>query len=278
MVNRFAHVARKHGLLQLCKDSLTRIYTLPNIEISEAFLKLCEQAKVHFEHSEDFGSGFEAISHTNLMYFGASQKAEFHTIKAMFLARLNLHEEASQVFNQAVSTDFQYPKAWAQWGAYQDKLFENSPENLQLAAGAVNCYLQASGLYKNGKSRKLLIRILWLIGLDDANGTIGRAFDNYKGDISIWHWTYFIPQLLSCLSAPREARYAKALLTKIAKSFPQVSHGLSMRFWIVRCCKLTNDENRFPVSVLLSENYRRGTASAKTKSIQHRLQECGYCF
>ncbi|PLW05821.1 hypothetical protein PCANC_25747 [Puccinia coronata f. sp. avenae] len=171
---------RKHGLLQLCKDSLTRIYTLPNIEISEAFLKLCEQAKVHFEHSEDFGSGFEAISQTNLMYFGALQKAKFHTIKAVFLARLNLHKEALQVFNQAVSTDLQYPKAWAQWGAYQDKLFENSPENLQLASGAVNCYLQASGMYKNGKSRKLLIRIFWLIGLVDANGMIGRAFNNYK--------------------------------------------------------------------------------------------------
>ncbi|PLW51051.1 hypothetical protein PCASD_02482 [Puccinia coronata f. sp. avenae] len=180
MVNRFSHVARKHGLLQLCKDSLTRIYTLTNIEISDAFLKLCEQAKVQFKHSDDFGSGFEAISQTNLMYFGASQKAEFHTIKAVFLARLNLHKEALQVFNQAVSTDLQYPKAWAQWGAYQDKLFKNSPKNLQLAAGAVNCYLQASGMYKNGKSRKLLIRIFWLIGLDDANGTIGRAFDNYK--------------------------------------------------------------------------------------------------
>ncbi|PLW55359.1 hypothetical protein PCANC_02309 [Puccinia coronata f. sp. avenae] len=141
---------------------------------------LCEQAKVQFEHSDDFGSGFEAISQTNLMYFGASQKAEFHTIKAVFLARLNLHKEALQVFNQAVSTDLQYPKAWAQWGAYQDKLFKNSPKNLQLAAGAVNCYLQASGMYKNGKSRKLLIRIFWLIGLDDANGTIGRAFDNYN--------------------------------------------------------------------------------------------------
>ncbi|KAA1075735.1 hypothetical protein PGT21_000045 [Puccinia graminis f. sp. tritici] len=223
MVNRFAHVARKHGLSQLCKDSLTRIYTLPNIEISEAFLKLCEQAKVHFENPDDLGSGFEVISHTNLMYFGPSQKSEFHTIKAMFLARLNLHEEASQVFNQAVSTDFQYPKAWAQWGAYQDKLFEKSPENLQLAAGAVNCYLQASGLYKNGKARKLLIRILWLIGMDDASGTIGRAFDSFKGDISVWNWTYFIPQLLSCLSAPREARYAKALLTKIAKAFPKTT-------------------------------------------------------
>ncbi|KAA1117323.1 hypothetical protein PGT21_003597 [Puccinia graminis f. sp. tritici] len=64
MVNRFAHVARKHGLSQLCKDSLTRIYTLPNIEISEAFLKLCEQAKVHFENPDDLGSGFEVISHT----------------------------------------------------------------------------------------------------------------------------------------------------------------------------------------------------------------------
>ncbi|KAA1117324.1 hypothetical protein PGT21_003607 [Puccinia graminis f. sp. tritici] len=57
--------------------------------------------------------------------------------------------------------------------------------------------------------------------MDDASGTIGRAFDSFKGDISVWNWTYFIPQLLSCLSAPREARYAKALLTKIAKAFPQ---------------------------------------------------------
>ncbi|WAR58696.1 hypothetical protein PtB15_10B34 [Puccinia triticina] len=221
IVNRFARIARKHGLFQVCKDALTRIYTLPNIEIAEAFLKLCQQAKVHFEHPDDFGVGFQTISHTNLMYFGPTQKSEFHTLKAMFLAKLNLHEEASQIFNQAVSTDFQHPKAWAQWGVYQDKLFEKSPEDLQLAAGAVNCYLQAAGLYKNGKARKLLIRILWLLGMDDASGTIGRAFDGFKGDLSIWNWTYFIPQLLCCLSAPREARYAKALLTKIAKSFPQ---------------------------------------------------------
>ncbi|KAI9615596.1 hypothetical protein H4Q26_011538 [Puccinia striiformis f. sp. tritici PST-130] len=259
MVNRFAHVARKHGLSQLCKDSLTRIYTLPNIEISEAFLKLCEQTKVHFEHPEDLGSGFEIISHTNLMYFGPSQKAEFHTIKAMFLARLNLHEEASQIFNQAVGTDFQYPKAWAQWGAYQDKLFEKSPGNLQLAAGAVNCYLQASGLYKYGKARKLLIRILWLIGLDDASGTIGRAFDTYKGDISIWNWTYFIPQLLSCLSAPREARYAKALLTKIAKSFPQ-----SLFFYL----RTTSDE-LFPQKQRAYNAGHRGGGTVLNNSTNH---------
>lgn len=251
IVNRFAHVARKHHILQLCKDSLTRIYTLPNIEISEAFRKLCEQAKCNLENFQDQSQGFELISHTNLMYFAPAQKSEFFTIKAKFLAKLNIHEEASTVFNQAVSTDFHYPKAWAEWGAYQDKLFESSPENLQLASGALSCYLQASGLYKSGKARKFLIRILWLIGLDDSSGTIGRAFDNYKGDLPIWHWTYFIPQLLACLAAPREARYAKALLTKIAKSFPQ-----SLFFYI----RTTNDELMPARQRAFNAGYRTGGA------------------
>ncbi|CAH7675619.1 hypothetical protein PPACK8108_LOCUS10651 [Phakopsora pachyrhizi] len=233
IVNRLAHVARKHRLHDVCIDCLTKIYTLPNIEISEAFLKLREQAKCYYQTKSELARGLEVINQTNLMYFGPAQKAEFYTLKAMYLARLNLHEEASQVFNQAISTEFQYAKAWAEWGAYQDRMFSKQPQSLQLAAGAVNCYLQASGLYKSEKINRLLIRILWLLGLDDSSGTVGKAFENYKGDVPIWNWAYFIPQLLSCLSAPREARYAKALLTKIAKSFPQ-----SLFFYI----RTTNDE------------------------------------
>ena len=52
-INRFAHIARKHGLVDVCLASLTKIYTLPNIEIQDAFFKLREQAKWyttgHFE-------------------------------------------------------------------------------------------------------------------------------------------------------------------------------------------------------------------------------------
>ena len=44
-INRFAHIARKHGLVDVCLASLTKIYTLPNIEIQDAFFKLREQAK-----------------------------------------------------------------------------------------------------------------------------------------------------------------------------------------------------------------------------------------
>ncbi len=36
IINRFAHVARKHYLNDVCISSLTKIYTLPNIEIQEA--------------------------------------------------------------------------------------------------------------------------------------------------------------------------------------------------------------------------------------------------
>jgi transformation/transcription domain-associated protein len=49
VINRFARVARKHGLLEVCHTSLSRIYMLPNIEISRAFLKLREQARCHYQ-------------------------------------------------------------------------------------------------------------------------------------------------------------------------------------------------------------------------------------
>lgn len=223
LINQFAHVARKHHLHSVCSASLIKIYTLPNIEIRDAFLKLREQAKCRYENPAEWTLALEELSNTNLMYFQPNQKAEFHTLKAMFLGCLNLHEEAQKVFNQAVGSEFQFGKSWAEWGAYQDRLFTSQPQSLHLAAGAVSCYLQASGLYRNGKVRRLLIRILWLLAFDDAGGTIGKAFENFKGEIPIWHWGYFIPQLLSSLSAPREARYAKALLMRISKTFPQVS-------------------------------------------------------
>ncbi|GAA5864979.1 hypothetical protein JCM8547_004259 [Rhodosporidiobolus lusitaniae] len=220
IINRFAHVARKHHLNEVCITSLTKIYTLPNIEIQEAFLKLREQAKAHYHNPAELSSGLEVINNTNLMYFNGPQKAEFFTLKGMFLAKLHLHDEANQTFNLAVSMDMSFAKAWAEWGEYHDRMFKENPADLNIAANAVSCYLQAAGLYKNAKVRKLLVRILWLLSLDDSAGTINKAFDNYKGEIPTWYWITFIPQLLVTLSQ-REARYVRVILLKIAKSYPQ---------------------------------------------------------
>lgn len=222
IINRFAHVARKHNLMDVCMNSLNKIYTLPNIEIQEAFLKLREQAKCCFHNPAELSSGLEVINNTNLQFFSGPQKAEFFTLKAMFFAKLDRADEATQTFSSAITLDMGFAKAWAQWGEYHDNLFKRNSNNLTHAADAVSCYLQAAGLYKNAKVRKLLVRILWLLSLDDVQGTVAKSFDTFKGDVPTWYWVSFIPQLLQSLSH-REAKYARIILMKIARAFPQVS-------------------------------------------------------
>lgn len=223
VINRFAHVARKHGMSDVCINQLTKIYQLPNIEIQEAFLKLKEQVKCHYSNPNELNTGLDVISNTNLVYFATQQKAEFFTLKGMFLNKLNQKDEANKAFATSVQIDLNLPKAWAEWGMFNDKRFKENPNDMVYANNAISCYLQAAGLYKNGKTRKLLARILWLISLDDASGTLAQAFDNFRGEVPVWYWITFIPQLLASLSH-KEARLVKQILIRIAKSYPQALH------------------------------------------------------
>lgn len=249
-INRFGEMARRHNLLDVCSAALNKIYSLPNIEISEAFLKLREQALCYFQKPDKFNEGLENISTTNLMYFTPAQKAEFLTLKGVFIAQLGQYDEANAEFAHAIQMDINLPKAWAEWGRFNDRLYRERPaiapeqipepepgkppmsreewqarhaqDRAVFASHAVSCYLQAAGLYNNHKARALLLRILWLLGLDDSHNTIAKAFENYKGDLILWYWITLIPQLLMSLSH-REAKQARLLLLRIAKVFPQVS-------------------------------------------------------
>lgn len=225
IINRFAHVARKHQMPDVCITQLSKIYTLPNIEIQEAFLKLREQAKCHYQNRSELTSGLDVINNTNLNYFGNQQKAEFYTLKGMFLSKLNQKEEAHDAFGTALYFEIKLPKAWAEWGRYNDYLFKEDPTNLELAGNAISCYLEAAGQYKSAKSRKLLSRILWLLSLDDAEGTLAKVYSNFKGDQPWWYWVTFIPQLLNNLSRTEgEANIAHHILTNLAKTYPQALH------------------------------------------------------
>nr|NP_595777.1 SAGA complex phosphatidylinositol pseudokinase Tra1 [Schizosaccharomyces pombe]Q9HFE8.1 RecName: Full=Transcription-associated protein 1 [Schizosaccharomyces pombe 972h-]CAC08542.1 SAGA complex phosphatidylinositol pseudokinase Tra1 [Schizosaccharomyces pombe] len=220
LINRFAHVARKHKLPSVCLNQLTKIYTLPNIEIQEAFYKLREQVLCYLQNPRDLKTGLEVVTNTNLMYFNSRQKSEFVTLKGKFLEKLNRGEEANQMYAAAVQIDLGLPKAWAEWGRYNDLLFNKSPDNLSAACNAISCYLQAAGTYQSSKARKMLARVLWLLSLNDSAGTIVKAFESYKGDIPVWHWLTFIPQLLNSLSKG-DTKCAPVVLKKIAKSYPQ---------------------------------------------------------
>nr|GAT59465.1 predicted protein [Mycena chlorophos] len=220
IINRFAHVARKHDLLDVCFTSLTKIYTLPNIEISEAFLKLREQARCHYQKPNDLQAGLEVINNTNLVFFSVGQKAQFFTLKGMFHARFKRNEDANNAFGQAVQLDMNQAKAWAEWGRYNDNMFKEVPGDLSFAGNAVSCYMQAAGQYKSGKSRPLIARILWLLSVDDSSLAIARAFDTYKGDAAYWYWITVIPHLILSLSA-REVKQARFILLNLARLFPQ---------------------------------------------------------
>ncbi|KAI0408138.1 FAT domain-containing protein [Xylaria palmicola] len=220
IINRFAHVARKHNLAEVCIHQLSRIYTLPNIEIQEAFLKLREQARCHYEHPDELSSGLDVINNTNLNYFSNHQKAEFYTLKGMFLERLGQHNEADGAYGTALYYDISKAKAWAEWGYFNDRKFKADPSDTNSARQAVCSYLQAIGSYKSSKARKLIARILWLLSLDDSSGTIAAGFDDHKGETPVWYWITFIPQLLTGLGH-KEAPRVHGILLKIAKAYPQ---------------------------------------------------------
>ncbi|KAF2448613.1 hypothetical protein P171DRAFT_518105 [Karstenula rhodostoma CBS 690.94] len=220
IINRFAHVARKHNLPDVCIQQLSRIYTLPNIEIQEAFLKLREQAKCHYQNKSELNNGLDVINNTNLNYFGNQQKAEFYTLKGMFLAKLGQSNDSNDAFGTAMIFDLKLPKAWAEWGRYNDMLFKEDPSTLDKAEAALSCYLEAASLYKNAKSRKLLGRVLWLLSLDNPERRLAEKFEAFQGDTPAWYWITFIPQLLNSLSRP-EAPIARSILGKLAKTYPQ---------------------------------------------------------
>lgn len=101
-------------------------------------------------------------------------------------------------------------------------LFKEDPSDLGKAVSAIKCYLEAAGHYKSAKCRKILSRMLWLLSLDDANGTVAKEWASHKGDTPVWYWITFIPQLLANLSRTSyEANIARELLSKLAKTYPQ---------------------------------------------------------
>ncbi|KAJ1949787.1 transcription-associated protein 1, partial [Linderina macrospora] len=216
IINRFAHVARLHGLIDVCISSLTRIYTLPNIEIQEAFLKLREQAKCYYDREEELQSGLDVISNTNLMYFQQYQKAEFFTLKGQFLTKLGKLEDANHAFAMGIQVDLASAKAWGAWGRHNDYRFNMNLSDTTQAVNAISCYMQAAGLSKRPRVRRYLARTLWLLGQDDEAGNVCTAFDNYKSEMPTWYWIAFIPQLLVGLDT-KYSRQSLQILLRIAK-------------------------------------------------------------
>ena len=224
IINRFSNASRKAGLLDLCIASLNKIYTLPNIEIQDAFLKLREQTKCYLTSPGELPLALDVVNATNLNYFNGSQKGDFFALKALILSRLGMIDEANRVFAQSVQIDLNSSKGWSEWAKFNDNRFQQASllgaGDINFAVNAINCYLQAAALHKAHRARRYLARVLWLLSFEDESGSLGKTFEMYSSELPVWNWVMFIPQLLTSLGR-KECKFSRFILVKIGKCFPQ---------------------------------------------------------
>lgn len=119
-INKFAHVARKQGLVELCLNSLAKIYSLPNIDLSDAFAKLFEQVKCFSDIPSHYRTAVDVINSTNLNYFPPLLIAQFFQLKGEFLTRLQSYEEANLAFSSSVMRYENLSKGWVGWGRFHE--------------------------------------------------------------------------------------------------------------------------------------------------------------
>jgi transformation/transcription domain-associated protein len=204
-VIKLAHTARKQSLGDVCLNALSKLSSVSTMDVQDVFEKLREQIIICYESPSEQRNGLSMINNTNLDYFSPHQKAELFTLKAQFLRGLApASGEINRCFSHALAICDSYGQGWADWAEYCDSQFDQKPTELHYAVQAMACYLQA--VYHKGSSSKLMLaRVLWLLSLDDQQGTLADAFETHSKHLPPWIWLVWIPQLLTSLARP-EAR------------------------------------------------------------------------
>ncbi|ESP00831.1 hypothetical protein LOTGIDRAFT_140419, partial [Lottia gigantea] len=220
----FGKIARKNGLTGVCLDTLNRIHTIPSVPIVDCFQKIRQQVKCYLQMAGVMGKselqeGLEVIESTNLRYFTKEMQAEFYALKGMFLAQINRSDDANKAFSSAVQMHDTLVRAWALWGDYLENIFSRD-KNIQQGEYAITCYLHACRHQNEGKSRKYLARVLWLLTYDDEKLTLATAVDKHCVGVPAIQWLPWIPQLLTCL-VRNEGRLIMNLLSQVGRMYPQ---------------------------------------------------------
>ncbi|XP_055697058.1 transcription-associated protein 1 isoform X2 [Phlebotomus papatasi] len=224
----FGKIARKHNLRGVCQDSLSRIYTIPQVPIVDCFQKIKQQVKCYLQMAavsgrNELNEAVEVIESTNFKYFNHEMSAEFYAFKGLLLAQIGRSEDANKEFSAAVQMHDTQIKAWALWGDYLEHVFTtdtNQPRNMQNGLGAMTCFLHACRHQNEFKSRKYLAKVLWLLSYDDKSSSLMEILEKYSVGVPPLHWIPWIPQLL-CALVQYEGTVILNLLSQVGRMFPQ---------------------------------------------------------
>jgi transformation/transcription domain-associated protein len=160
-------VARKHGLVNVCINSLSRIYTIPSVPVMDCFQKIRQQIKCHLQQGgpKELAECLDVIESTNLTFFTKDMTAEFYAIKGLLLAKSNRPDEANKAFSASVQLFDTLAKGWSLWGEYLEGVFVQHKDDKQLGVAAIACFLNACRHQNESKSRKYLAKVSFYLSL-----------------------------------------------------------------------------------------------------------------
>lgn len=255
-VIRMAKTARKQGIRDVAMLSLNRICD-NSMDVSDAFSKLREQilALYNLESDLERTGGLNLVNTTNLGFFDVSQKSELFRLKAQFLSSLGGRSKANQAYCHAVQVCPTYAKAWISWGSLCSSLGRlaekqqaeqktdsagdikenpNAKKVAQYMAQAMGCYLEAVSCDTDESCRIHLPKCLWMLAKDGAApGVLSQTLESRGSTLPCWVWLPWCPQLLTCLYR-NEGKAAKAILTSLAKTYPQALYFPLRAFYLER--------------------------------------------
>ncbi|OQR96405.1 phosphatidylinositol kinase (PIK-L3) [Achlya hypogyna] len=238
---KMAHTARKQQLPDVCLHALAQLYTIPAMDVQDAFSKLREQVSICYETTKEFKGGLSLLNNTNLDYFDARQKAELFRLKALFLDALGDKTDANVAFSHCLQLCDSYGKGWLSWGQYCDALYSERGD-IDFAAQTIACFLQAVH-HRSSSARLYLARVLWLLSMDNENGVLIQAFETHGKQLPIWIWIVWIPQLLMSLCRP-EAPQIRGLLRGLSAKFPQALYYTMRAFFLENRELLSMDKEK----------------------------------
>jgi transformation/transcription domain-associated protein len=214
---KMAHTARKQHLPDVCLQALSHLYSIPAMDVQDAFSKLREQVSICYETTKELKGGLSLLNNTNLDYFDAHQKAELFRLKGLFLESLGEKSDANHAFSHSLQLCDSYGKGWLSWGQYCDTLFQER-KDIEFAAQTIACYLQAVH-HRSTSARLYLARVLWLLSMDNEKGILIQAFETHGKQLPIWIWILWIPQLLMSVCRPEAPQVCDNIFSSFSISF-----------------------------------------------------------
>ena len=226
---KYASIARKQDLINVCLDALVRIMSIPQVQPQDKFVKQKEKIKCYIKVAQmmsetELQEAVENIDATDVTSFSSHSKSDFFSYKAVLLSHIGRAEEANNMFSAAIQLHDDNTNAWGMWGEYMDKLFmQQFDENrISYAKSAMASYMQSCRQSKVSTKTSLFVsRIFWLLLYEEeGRGNLDEVFQSFASSITIKHWISWIEQIIKTAFLHHK-HFMLDLLTEVAKSYPQ---------------------------------------------------------